>query len=294
MTTDPVLTSEPLRALPVRRPRFRFGFFFPYTTAEKNYGLVIGLSVLTIFMSRFLTDGPPVAFTFLVTAAMGFFFKWRKMPVTGILILAYFLFAPLLIPLNPPLQMFFRQNHLEPMTVVLAAAVVIYLNAQYRLYSLTDRAMPVEKIDEDTKKDDAWLRSVFVIPKNEIVLLVVAGLGLVVMAEIINLLINEFYFEPSQDAFPIRLAGRTGQEISGRPGSVVPWFSRLMLTIAFLLAFTIVSWFVFWYWRLHNLTKDEGAAVIADQAWASNHPELRRNERWRAWAKNKSSRRSKS
>lgn len=276
---------------PIPYPKFRFDFFWPFEPAERTYAVVIGFSVLTIFLARFLIDGPPVAFLFLVSAALGFFFKWRKMPAFGVLLLAYFLFAPLLLPYGPPANHLFRQSHFEPMAMLLAMAVLVYLAAQYRLYGLMDRAMPSDTTTKITSMIDPHLRQVSRDLRPEVVSMCFMMAGCVAAGSIGYLLVTEFYFEPLLDNFPVRFAGRVGQEPSGLPGSVLPWVSRLALTMAGIVLVALMTRFVFWYWRLSSLNGDEAKAIVIDTAWAENHANLRRNGRWEAWAAERTPRR---
>jgi hypothetical protein len=282
-----ITTAKPLNAR-----KYKFGVFLPRTAPEWTYSYAVAFSAGTVFLARFLQDGPPVAFGFLVFAAFGFFFRWRKMPILGVVTLAYFLFAPLLVPLGSPAAFMYRTTHFEPMTIVLVVAVIAYLSAQYRLYGLIERAMPPELRAADNKLPDPHCRSVEAIATPKLVRMVVVAAIAVVLGEAAYLLVTELYFEPTELPLPIRWAGGIGAEWSKRPGAVEPWLSRLILTAFGLVAIVGVARFAFWYWRLNRLTPEEGTATLIDDAWVEQHGDLRKIEFWRAWAARRRPRRT--
>ena len=54
-----------------------------------------------------------------------------------------------------------------------------------------------------------------------------------------------------------------------------------------LAAVGLTSGLFFWYWRLARLTRDEARMILLDAEWADNRRELNRQEKWRAWARNR-------
>jgi hypothetical protein len=147
-----------------------------------------------------------------------------------------------------------------------------------------DRAMPSDTTTRITSMIDPHLRQVSRDLLPEVVTMTIGLVGCVAVGSIGYLLVTEFYFEPLLDNFPVRFAGRVGQETSGWPGSVLPWVSRLVLTMTGIVLAVLMTRFVFWYWRLSSLNRDEATAIVVDTSWAENHENLRRNGRWKAWA----------
>ena len=257
--------------------------FLPKTTAEWSYSYLIFFSALAIFLARFLTDGPVPAIGFLAPATIGYLFKWRKMPGLAIFLLAYFLFAPGMIPMSDSLTLLIRLGHFDLMNIILVGAALVYLTAQYRLYVLIDRVIPNEKPDAKKTDSDHFLRKIDAVPSGEFRrLFLMAGLS-VVVAEFLWLGITELYVEPAL-SFPIRWAGPPMQEESHLPGSVIPSASRLILLIGSVGLFVAIARFAFWYWRLARIGQTEGAAIVADSGWSEIRREQRRNEYWRARA----------
>lgn len=266
------------RAKPVKKSRLYF--YLPQSPTELSYSYLILFSGLTVFLSRFLTDGPFPGVCFLIPAAIGYFLKWRKMPVLSAFLLAYLLFAPGFIPYSESSTLLFRLGHLDVMNMILICATLIYLQAQYRLYVIIDRAMPADRQDVKKNDPDLYLRQVKNIPVGEFRRLIFVSVLCVLISEFLWFFITEFYFEPSL-TFPIRPSGQPFAEMLNHPGSVYPWLSRLTLTVFIFASFLAIARFAFWYWRLTALVQPEGQAVIADTGWAENRREYQRNEYWR-------------
>jgi hypothetical protein len=269
------------KAVPAER-----NFYWPKTPVEQTYSLVVGVSAAVIFLARFLTDGPAPAVTFLIPAAIGFLFRRPMMPAFAVMMLAYFLFAPGLVPFGTGETLLIRYGHFDLMNIILVSAILVYLFAQYRLLGMIRRAMPDDRPDNRPQKIDPHLRKIDAIPSGEIMRLVLCLLGCVVLAEFLWLGITELYVEPALP-FPIRWAGPPMQREQWLPGRLPAPVSRLILLLLFTGTFVGVVRFLFWYLRLTRLTPAEGSALIADIGWSENRREQQRQEVWRAKARAK-------
>ena len=260
-----------------KRPRL----FLPKSQAEWSYTFLVGAAAGVVFLARFLTDGPIAGLCFLIPAAVGFFFRWQNMPALSVLSLAYFLFAPGLVPIDTSNTLMIRLGHFDPMNIILAMATVTYLAAQYRLFAMIERAMPNDKPESQKADRDQHLRNIDIVPAGEWKRLFFIIGGCVIAAEFLWLGITELYIEPAL-SIPIRWAGPPMSESSGLPGSIPAPLSRLILSVLAIAGFVVVARFAFWYWRLARLNSEEGSAVIADTGWSENRREHMRNEVWRA------------
>jgi hypothetical protein len=293
-------TSADSSSSTVSLPRkYRFGFFLPQNEAQKRYFYVTAFAIFSVALARYF-EGPPVAFTFLVGAVLGLFFiggeskrGWRAMPVIGIVILCYLLFAPLLVPIGfQTSSLILRTFHFEPMTIILSISVLVYLAAQYRYYSVCRRIFPNETIGKEPAAKPNYFRNVSKIDRNEIIRMVVIAVVCVIGAELVWFFANELYFEPILSTL-IRQAGPVGMEQKFQSQSVYTWLSRLILVVAFFVVIVVASQFAFKMWRLQQITPLQGEAILADAGWSANHKEHRRNELWRAWAREKAKKKSK-
>ena len=283
MTTRPSNAVKPMaRAKAVAKPRF----YVPNNDVERNYSFLVGGAAGVVTLARFLTDGPIPAFAFAVPAAAGYGLRWRRMPALTVFLLAYFLAAPALFPPGPPESFLFRLGHFDLMNMILIAATITYLAAQYRLFSLTHRAMPSDLPGTKRTDPDPHLRKIDAIPGGEWVRLFFVTGGCVVMAEFLFLGVTELYVEPAL-TIPVRLTGGALSGSSGLPGELEPAISRLILTVVPFAIMLVAARFLFWYWRLSRLTPHEGTGIIADIGWAETRREALRNETFRARARMK-------
>ncbi|MFO0936948.1 MAG: hypothetical protein U0798_10585 [Gemmataceae bacterium] len=263
--------------------------FYPRTTAEWSYSYMVAASAGVVFLARFLTDGPIAAVFFTIPALVGFFFRRPSMPMIAVIFVTYFLFAPGLVPTFDSNTLRIRLGHFDPMNMILASAVLIYLFAQYRLFALNERAMPNDNPHVTKADTDPHLRKIDGIPKGERIRLFFIACGCVVVAEIAWLAITEYYVEPALSN-PIRLARPPGLENSMIPGSLPAPASRLLLLSLGIATFVFVTKMAFWYWRLRRLNPQEGTATIADMGWSENRREYLRNESRRARVQSKMNR----
>ncbi|HYH63659.1 MAG TPA: hypothetical protein VD866_03080, partial [Urbifossiella sp.] len=102
-----------------------------------------------------------------VIGAAGLVLGWRGSPVFVILILLYFLIFPYGLP--PPEEDPYElvEGHFRVADLLMAAALVVYLSAHYRLFGVTTQAMPPEPAGF-AKKPVARKRPADLIRKGEL------------------------------------------------------------------------------------------------------------------------------
>jgi hypothetical protein len=170
---------------------------------------------------------------------------------------------------------------------VLAAAVLVYFAAHFRLLGLTDRALPADVPPGQRKKGEKPPRRPGSIAAAGEFGRMFAVLGACVLAaQLAWLLVTEVHVElregPSLSfGAPVRV--RLGPDSFATSESL----SRFLLTAGLCGAAGLTFGLVFWYWRLARLGPEEARMVLLDAQWRETRPDLSRQEKWRAWAANR-------
>lgn len=235
-----------------------------------------GLALL--FAALFLRGSDVGALLVAVIGAAGLTIGWRASPGFVLLILLYFLIFPDGIPELYPDEEELEFGHFRVGDLLLVAALVVYLSAHYRLFSITTHAMPAE----GRSKAGPWKRPAGLIRRGELLRLlygtaafVVAGQivwGVVATVEVDVLAPFPFYLPEDATAF------------RRRGGDLNPWLTRLVALAGLLFFGTLLARLVFGYWRLRLLTPAEGAMLLTNTGWEETHRERVRVEGWRMWA----------
>lgn len=249
----------------------------------RTYVVVTAAALLVIFVAQLMTGsliagGLPFAVGLLALAL-----RWVAMPVVCVVAVVWFQALPFGVPIGGNYAIPTRATHFRLQDLLLGMAVVVYLVAQFRVYSLAHLAVPDERQPRFRRKSDKPdLRDPDLIDEAETPQLIVLAAVALVAGQLAWLAVNElvldFHLFP-----PIRL-----RPASGRDGSVPLHESRFLL---FVLAFGVGVFLLrlgFWYWRLRTLSRAEGQLVLADTGWTEMRREAARQETWRAWGKYRS------
>jgi len=214
-----------------------------------------------------------------VLGAAGLVLGWRASPAFVLLILLYFLVFPYGLP--PPEEDPFELEYgtFRVADVLMAAALVMYLSAHYRLLGITRLAMPNEP-GGFGHKTSPRTRPADLIRKGELLrtftlTAVVVLVGQIVWAVVINLEVDTL------GDSPLRFADNTGVRRDG--GDLSPWRTRLVAVVGLLFFGTLFARLVFGYWRLRTMTPAEGAMLLTDAGWDETRRERVRVEGWRMW-----------
>jgi hypothetical protein len=83
------------------------------------------------------------------------------------------------------------------------------------------------------------------------------------------------------------LPEETGNYTSAAPDAIPNPISRFLLVTGVVTGVSFALWFVFWYWRLATMNRDEARAICLDTQWRTARREYNRPEKWRGWMKQK-------
>jgi hypothetical protein len=223
---------------------------------------VFGLAALLAVGATLMKCGAgSFALVPLLFGVLGIVFGWRSAPLFVLVALAVTVLQPL-----PAVTMYLFST--SPVSdVLLSAAVLAYLVAQHRLYSLRLAAVPEEPARrvgrKSVKPSPAPTRPPPAEAEGEAVLALVA-VGLATAAALGLWTVVHFVRAPL-DIRPAawRLA-------------VVVWVVGGVL----LLAAEAIG-----YFGLRRQSREEAALFLQDQLWRETRGEQRRINRWRAWAR---------
>ncbi len=255
----------------------------------RTYVVVTAAALLVIFVAQLMSGSLIAGAVPMAIGLTALGLRWVGMPVVCVAATAYFQAMPFGIPIGGSIPNDPRTTHFRIQDLMLATAVVVYLIAQYRVYSLAHLAVPDERLPRYRRGDDKPdLRDPDLITEQEVPQLVMMAAAVVVVGQLLWFALSEIVLDFHQMP-PIR-ARQPGLFARDRD-ALNPQASRWLL---FVLAFGLLVFFarlVFWYWRLRTLNRVEAQMVLADTGWAEMRREAARQETWRAWGKYRARRR---
>lgn len=229
-------------------------------------------AVFVLLASVFVRGGPLPAFVLLMIAGFGLVLRYTGAPVVVLLGLVYLQFFPLGVPSD-----FYQEGPLwlsrfRLTDMLLAAAAVVYLAAQYRLYAQLERAVPEELVKG--RQPAVPPRRPGPVADGELARLVgLAGLS-VFLGQIAWLALTglDLRFD---DIPPLRVhRGRGDTDL----------FSRIGLFVFAGAVWVVLVRLVFGLWRQARWTAAEGRQVLLDIGWQEVRREAARQQYWRARA----------
>lgn len=214
-----------------------------------------------------------------VLGAAGLVLGWRASPTFVVLILLYFLIFPYGLP--PPEEDPFEleAGTFRVADLLMAAALVVYLSAHYRLLGVNHLAMPAEPGGYGTKAKPR-VRPADLIRKGELARTFYLTAAVVVVGQIVWAVVINLEVDTLGD-FPLRSADTSTAR--SYPGDLSPWRTRLVAVAGLMFFGTLLARLVFGYWRLRTMTPAEGAMLLMDAGWDETRRERVRVEGWRMW-----------
>lgn len=253
--------------------------------ASRSYVFIGLMALLVVAAAMFARSYGSLIAALLpaAVAATGLLLRWTAMPVVALLLLAYFIVLPFGWMLGGSFPSDVHGSAFRLLDLVLVAACLVYFASQYRLFSLTTRAMPSDD-PAAPKGETPRLRANALVAPDEYQRLSATLVGCLFAGQFLWIVIATVRvdfalfppFELASDVFSTRTFS------PGRGGRDRPEHRFLMLLGVFGLASLVVG-LVFWYWRLTRLSRAEGAMTLLDTGWRENRRELNRQEKWRAW-----------
>jgi hypothetical protein len=240
----------------------------------QNYLMTLGASLAVVFVALLQRGELLAAVVPVALAAVGLLLRWTFIPAVVVFAVCYLLIFPTGLPFDSFGYADIRASYFESSDLLFIPAILCYLSAQYRLFSLTVRAIPDDRPSHLRKRNDPEpRRPMDRIPPTEMPWLFAGVAAATLMAQFLWLALTKLEIHPAGFP-PIRLAEGLG--FSGRA-------SQFVLLAALMAVVGIFTGLVFWYWRLATLNSDEARLMLLDTGWAEVRRELARLETWRAW-----------
>jgi hypothetical protein len=253
--------------------------------AVRNY-LFAGLAALLVVTAVALVrpNGSLIAAVVPgLVAVLGLLTRWSSLPVFFVLLQAYFLFSPLGIPFLGFRDEPVRLTHFRLLDLVLAGGTLVYLAAQYRLMSLTDRAFPPDTPGNSPRVVEPPVeRPGANVAPGEFGRLFAVLAACVLGGQLLWLVVAEF--EADYRRFPpVRVNREAGLPSADGPFKPTDSSSRFLLFTGLAGSAAVATGMVLWYWGLARLTPARARMLLLDVLWREHRRELNRQEVWRAW-----------
>jgi hypothetical protein len=240
--------------------------------ALRGYVIAAAAALIVLFVVQFENGSVAAAGVPTLCGVAGLLLRWTAMPVALILTLGHFLLFPLGLPIGPVPHLLLRDSYLRLNDVILAAALLVYLVAQCRIFELTvppsaaARETPASRRIEDNE-----------IPWSFLAIALAVAFGQLAWWLIANL---EPHF--GADA-PFRWRPSAQVLFRSEPSTQTAELSRFLVLVFALALVAGVARLAFWYLRLRGLTPTEARLILLDTQWQDNRRELARLETWRSY-----------
>ncbi len=249
----------------------------------RNYIIAAFSALVMIFLVMFQQASDLGGLLIVAIGAGGILLRWTPAPAIVLILLTYFMVFPLGIPgWSSESAWEIEQGRFRPTDLVLTMAVLVYMAAQFRIFSFVHQIITpegtVRRHDEPvTRRPPALIAS------SEIGTLLLVSFVLVIVAQIIWWVVNSLEVTPTED-FPLRwLASTRGPRRSVESGGLTPGLTRFVVLIGLIGFSVLLGRLIFGYWRLRTMQPAEGAMILLDDGWLETKRERSRQEKWRLW-----------
>ncbi len=245
----------------------------------RGYVMVAGCALIAIFVIQLSTGSLVAGGVPMLIGLLAMVLRWTAMPGFFVVTVAYLAVNPFGAPL-PGMRSELSTSSFSPFDMLLVAAVLVYLHAQFRVYSLAKQAFPDERVKVARSiRDVLDRRPPRLISNNELLMMILFAVGTTIAGQFVWLFITQL--EVDSKVFPpIRL--RQFSLGRGRPDLTGIAVSRFLL---FTLGFGCVvglARLVFWYWQIRQWNREEAKLLLLDTGWLESRREYARIETWRA------------
>lgn len=235
--------------------------------AIRGQVIVVIASLAVMFTILSEVGSPTGAGVPMLCGIAGLLLRWTAMPVALIFTLAYFQYFPIGMPLPMPSSVF-DGYPIATEYVMLSAALLAYLAAQYRIFVHTAPVANTE-VNQPAGEFD-WLGST-----ASIFIAVAAAHGM-------WWLVNNLDFDLSRNA-PLQWRASAGAAATTLYDSMqVRDFNRFLLLSYLMLLVYGVGQFVVWYARQRCHSQLEASMIVNDIGWRCQRREITRMEIWRS------------
>jgi hypothetical protein len=248
----------------------------------RNY-LFTGLAGLAVLFVVLFARGSDLGGLLIVlVGAGGMVFRRHAAPAFVLLFLLWFLVFPFGLPPADEDPFEIEAGRFRVADLLLVASVVVYLASHYRVFGLTQQAMPFDGRSPRPGEKPVRRPAALVAP-TEISRLLYLTAGVVFAGQIVWLIVVNLEVDVLRTV-PLgwgegRLARRRGG------GDLDPWTTRFVVLTGLIFFGSLLARLVFGYWRLRAMTPGEGRMILQDAGWDETRRERQRAETWRARAK---------
>lgn len=273
-----------------QRTTFRVLFNDP---AVRNYVIAAFAALGMIFLVLFQQGSDLGGLLIVVVGAAGIALRWVAAPVFVLLVLTYFMVFPFGIPGEAFENRWeIADARFRVPDLMLAAAVLVYVACQYRIFGFVHQAVAYEGAVRRSDEPPTRRPPALVTSAELGTLFAVTGV-VVVAAQLVWLVANSIEVVPTGE-FPLRWVGSERSLRRGEPpGGLSAGGTRFVVLAGLLFFVVVLARLVFGYWRLRTMGPAEGAMVLLDSGWAETHRERVRLERWRVWGRKRAEQQAK-
>lgn len=246
-------------------------------------GLLAAAAVAYLFLLS-----PFAAAALFVVGATGLFLRWAVAPVLYVFVTAYILFFPAGLPFVGGTLSGLNQipdNHFKLADLLFVGASLVHLIGLYRYYAAAHIGLPFDAPKVFVKPGaKPTLRPPGGVPDSELWMLFARVAVFVLVGQAVWYAVNALKLDFLRNV-PLTAYRDRMEMITGPQGLIV--LNRALLSVLAFGGLAAVLWFVFWYWRLAGLNRDEARMTLLDAEWATQRRDLNRPEKWRGWQKQK-------
>jgi len=255
--------------------------------ASRTYLMVAGGGLAVTMLTMFLIGSPVAAVLILIIGVCGLFLRLPAMPVLFVLLVSWMVFAPLGLPFGLEIFSLIPYSHFRFLDFILVGSSMIYLIGQYRLLSIAHVGMPFDAGKLFVKSGAKPTLRPAEAPRDWELWMLFGRVAFFVLAGQLFWLAITYFRVDFEKAPPV--VYRVPVEINRQPDElfVADYLSRFLLAFACFLAIALVTRFVFWYWHLLQLQRDQARLILVDTQWVEDRRELNRQEKWRGHQKGK-------
>ena len=293
MSTDLEPGAEPKK--PAKPNPYRELFANP---ASRVYLMVAGGGLLVTLLTMFLIGSPIAVVLLLIVGVCGLILRWTAMPVFYVLMVSWLTYAPLGLPFDDNPFSSIPGSHFRFLDFILIGSSLVYLIGQYRLLSIVHVGMPFDAGPLFVKKGAKPTVRPAEAPRDWELWMLFGRAGIFVLGGqflwlAITFLRLDFgktlpltYVVPTETVNR-RFDSRGRAYLEEDPLFIADYLSRFLLALSFFLVVALAARFVFWYWGLLQLQRDQAQMILVDTQWSEHRREMSRQEKWRGYRKGK-------
>jgi hypothetical protein len=245
----------------------------------RSYVVVVAAALLVIFVSGLIAGTLIAGLVPALIGIVGLTMRGGALPMVCVVAVAWFQALPFGVPIRGATPIDPRFTHFRVQDLLLIAAVMIYLIAQYRLFSLAHRVVPDDRLVKVRRADSGppELRNADDVEEREIPQLLVVATAALIAGQLLWLILSETVLD-----------FRSLPPFRGRPGGFRDSWHYASREILFALGLGLALFFgrlTFWVWKLKTMSRDEAQLALADTGWVEMRREAARLETWRIYGK---------